>query len=185
MNSQRQRLQQYKANKGKRLSELEDQVKQYEKIEYLDSQKLQTSYLLQTKRIMTQKNGELDSYEQYLSQHNGFQREITNLKKKIKAEKRLKIEAYDQLNLFKEELQGIEQDLDPAVKLWQTRYYEVLEDIRNSKEENMKYRERLIELGEYEFIDKYPDLIRPKSHVSLPSVYLKTPKTSSFRSSRN
>jgi hypothetical protein len=182
MNNQRLRLQQYKANKGKRLSELEDQVKQFEKIEYLDNQKLLSSYIKQQRRIQIQKNGEMDSFNQYLSQHKGFQREINELKQKIKKERRLKMEAYDQLSLFKEEMQGIEQDQDPSLKLWQSRYHEILDEIRSSKEENIKLRERISDQGDYEFIDKFPDLIRPKSNLSLPSVHLRTPRSSSFRS---
>lgn len=184
MNSQRLRLQQYKANKGKRLSELEDQVKQFEKIEYLDNQKLLSSYIKQKRRIQIQKNGELDGHQQYLSQHNGFQREINELKNKIKKERKLKMEAYDQLSLFKEEMQGIEQDQDPSLKLWQSRYYEILDDLRTNKEENIKLRERISDQGDYDFIDKFPDLIRPKSNLSLPSVHLPTPRSSSFRSNR-
>lgn len=185
MNSQRQRLQNYKANKGKKLSELEEQVKQYEKIEFLDSQKLLNHYMQQTKRIKVQKNGDLEGYKQYLSQHNGYQREIIQIKKRISKEKKLKIEAYDQLNLFKEEMQGIDQEQDPTLKLWQGRYYELLDEVRNNKEDNMRLRERFVEQGDYEFIDKFPDLIRPKSEVSFPSVHIRTPRSTSFVSSRN
>ena len=185
MNSQRLRLQQYKANKGKKLSELEEQVKQHEKIEFLDSQKLMGHFMQQTKRIKVQKNAEMEGYKQYLSQHNGYQRDIALLRKKIKKEQRLKVEAYDQLNLFKEEMQGIDQEQDPTIKLWQSRYYEMLDEVRNNKEENMRLRERFVETGDYEFIDKFPDLIRPKSEVSFPSVHLRTPRSTSFVSSRN
>lgn len=184
MNTQRLRLQQYKANKGKRLSELEEQVKQFEKIEFLDNQKLLNSYMKQQRRIQIQKNGELDNYKQYLSQHNGFQREILELKKKIKRERKLKTEAYDQLSLFKEEMQGIEQDQDPSLKLWQTRYYEILDEIRTGKEENIKLRERISAQGDFEFIERFPDLIRPNSNLSLPSIHLRTPRSSSFRGSK-
>ena len=157
-------------------------MKQFEKIEYLDNQKLLSSYMKQKRRIQIQKNGELDGHKQYLSQHNGFQREITELKGKIKKERKLKMEAYDQLSLFKEEMQGIEMDQDPSLKLWQSRYYEVLDDLRSNKEENIKLRERISDQGDYDFIDKFPDLIRPKSNLSLPSVHLRTPRSSSFRS---
>lgn len=184
MNSQRLRLQQYKASKGKRLSELEEQVKQYEKIEFLDNQKLLNHFMKQTRRIQVQKNGDLEGYKQYLSQHNAYQREIKDIKKKIKKERTLKLEAYDQLSLYKEEMQGIEQDQDPSLKLWQGRYYEMLEEVRNNKEDNMRLRERFVEHGDYEFIERFPDLIRPKSNVSLPSVHLRTPKSSSMRSAK-
>lgn len=184
MNTQRLRLQQYKANKGKRLSELEEQVKQFEKIEFLDNQKLLNTYMKQQRRIQIQKNGEMENYKQYLSQHNGYQREIHELNKKIAKERKLKAEAYDQLSLFREEMQGIEQDQDPSLKLWQSRYYEVLDEIRTSKEENIKLRERISGQGDFEFIERFPDLIRPSSNLSLPSVHLRTPRSSSFRGSK-
>lgn len=189
MNSQRLQLQQYKANKGKRLAELEGKMKLHQKLEYVDNYRLMNQFQIQNKKLQIMKSGELDAGKQYLHQHNAYNRKIEELKRQLRKETKLKLEAYDQLNMFKEEMEGIDQDPDSVATIWRNRYYDLLDEVKNLKGQNMGLRDKLVEIGESDFVDKFEDLVmRSKTSMgdALPSIFTKTPNRAnlSFNSFR-
>jgi len=133
MNNQRLRLQQYKATKGKRLAELEKRNKEFQKVEFIDNTRLLGQLYQQNKQLHQLKACELDAAEQYRSQYTQFNKQMQLLKKQLKQERKLKTEAFDQLNMFKEELKGVEQDPASMEHLWKQRYYDLLDEFRSFK----------------------------------------------------
>ncbi|CAG9310909.1 unnamed protein product [Blepharisma stoltei] len=179
MNSQRLQLQQYKANKGKRLAELEEKMKLHQRLEFVDNYKLMNQFQIQNKKLQVMKSGEIDAGKQYLHHHNAYNRKIQDLKLKLKSETKLKLEAYDQLNMIKEEMEGIDQDPESMATIWRNRYYDLLEEVKDLKGQNIGLRDKLIDIGEGEFVDKHEDLVcRAKSSIgeALPSIFAKTPQ---------
>lgn len=155
MNNQRLRLQQYKSNKGKRLNELEVRVKQQEKIEHRDNQILLTQFYTQNEKVQSLQISEEKAGQEYIPHHIRYQKEISNLKKTLKREQNMKLNAFDELNRFRNEIKNINKEPEARIKEMRTEYQKLTSELKNIKDQNTLFKKRIIDTGDHEFLSAY------------------------------
>lgn len=155
MNNQRLRLQQYKSNKGKRLNELEQRVKQQEKIEHKDNQVLLTQFYVQNEKVQSLQINEEKAGQEYIPCHLRYQREVLNLKKTLKREQNMKLNAFDELARFRNEIKNINKEPESRVKEMRAEYQKLTSELKLIRDQNAMFKKRIIDMGDHEFLAAY------------------------------
>jgi hypothetical protein len=178
MNNQRLRLQQYKSNKGKRLNELEQRVKQQEKIEHKDNSLLLNQFYLQNEKVQSLQINEEKAGQDYIPVHIKCSREITNLKKTLKREQNMKLNAFDELNRFRNEVKNINKEPESRVKEMRAEYQKLTGELKLIRDQNALFKKRIIDMGDHEFLSAYQG--RPDPRELLKSVSSRGTSNKSF-----
>lgn len=155
MNNQRLRLQQYKSNKGKRLNELEVRVKQQEKIEHRDNQLLLTQFYTQNEKVQSLQINEEKAGQDYIPHHLRYQKDISSLKKTLKREQNMKLNAFDELNRFRNEIKNINKEPEIRIKEIRGEYQRLTAELKSIRDQNTLFKKRIIDAGDHEFLSAY------------------------------
>ena len=158
MNNQRLRLQQYKTSKGQRLVELENKVKQFQKVEQLDQGKLLAQVITQNKQLRRLQQTEMNTEKLVYQERIRSQVEIARLSRKLRTEGELKQVAFQKLDTFREEMHGNDQDPNSLAAIWRHRCEELLEETRNLRGQNGQLREKLVEAGLEAELEELPSV---------------------------
>ena len=121
-------LRQFKETGDKKLVTLQGEAKVYKNADFIDSTKLTAECKKQDKFMKSLKHIELSPIEQYKSFHNKYAREIENLKKSIKCEKKILDECTQQVKLAIGEADGIEYQEEDS---WKKKYLELVNSQRS------------------------------------------------------
>ena len=155
MNNQRLRLQQYKSNKGKRLNELEIRVKQQEKIEHKDNQILLNQFYLQNEKINSLQLAEEKAGQEYIPHHLKYQREISHLKKTLQREQNMKLNAFEELSKFRNEIKNMNKNPESRVKDLKADYQRFLGEFKAIKDQNKLFKNKIFDIGDEDFLTKF------------------------------
>jgi hypothetical protein len=75
------------------------------------------------------------------------------LERRLRQEQRLKEDAFRKLEIFREEMHGMDHDQDSIATIWKTRCEEVEVTLRETEDENAILRAKLEELGQTDFLE--------------------------------
>ena len=166
MNNQRLRLQQYKSNKGKRLNELEIRVKQQEKVEHKDNQVLLGQFYLQNDKMQALQVSEEKAGQEYIPHHIRYQKEIQHLKKTLMREQSMKLDAFEELNKFRNQMKNLNKNPDLKVRDLKLEHQKLAAELKSIKDQNGIFKKRMVDLGDTEFLAMFQNKINTSDMLS-------------------
>ena len=178
MNNQRLRLQQYKLNKGKRLAELENRIKKYKRLENVDTNRMLNQLMQHNKKLQVLEKNEMAGELKLIEADRTYQKRVKMLERKLKTESKLKEDAFRKLEIFREEMHGMDHDQDSIASIWKGKCEEMVYENRNLQDENALLKEKLEQLGAGEFL---ATLSHTSSHASDRMGHVMPPIKSSDR----